>query len=330
MKRNRIGAALGAFALGVAQALAPTAAQAQTPAWPTGPVRIVVPFAAGGNTDAVARMVAIRLNELTQRPVTVENRAGGGGGIAMVSVANATPDGHTLAMSSTGPHTILPHLLRNPGFDPIRDFAPISNVSSNALILMVHPSVPAGNLKELIELARREPGRLTFGSGGVGSTTHLAGEMLKTVAGIDMVHVPFRGGAPLTIAARAGDVQVSFNNMAEAVVQVRAGYVRGLAVTSLNRQPQAPELPTVAESGYPGFEAGPWNGLVAPGKTPVETVRRISELVRQITAEPAFREQLVKIGSVPIGDSPEQFQATIRDAHQRWGQVIRDAGIRPE
>jgi tripartite-type tricarboxylate transporter receptor subunit TctC len=195
------------------------------------------------------------------------------------------------------------------------------------LVLLVHPSLPVNTFQELVDLAKREPGKLNLGSGGVGSTTHLAGEMLKSMAGVKMVHVPYSGGAPLMVSALAGDVQVSFTNMADALPLIRSGKLRGLAVTSTVRQPQAPELPTIAESGLPDYEAGPWNGLVAPGATPPDIINRLSAEVQKLVKEPAFRARLVEIGSVPIGDTPAQFRSHIEQELGRWRKVVQTAGV---
>ncbi|MBL8382958.1 MAG: tripartite tricarboxylate transporter substrate binding protein [Burkholderiales bacterium] len=306
------------------------AAALQAQDWPTRPLRIVVPYAAGGNTDAIARLLAPRLAEALGQGVTVENRAGGGGVIATEFVAKAAPDGYTLLMSSTGPHVVMPALSPKIPFDPVRDLAPVSNVGSNALVLLVHPTVPAKSVAELVALLKREPDKWAIGSGGVASTTHMSGEMFKAMAGVSMTHIPFKGGAPLAVAALAGDVPISFNNMFDALPHMKTGKLRGLAVTSARRQPSAPELPTIAESGLPGYESGPWNGIVAPGRTPPEIVNRLSAAIQRIVREPAFQSRLADIGSVAIGDTPEQFRATIAAELARWAKVVRDSGTKLE
>jgi tripartite-type tricarboxylate transporter receptor subunit TctC len=298
--------------------------------WPQRGVRILVPFAAGGNTDLVARMTAARLQALLGQSVTVENRTGAGGAIALETLAKAPPDGYTLAMSSTGPHVVLPSLMPKIPYDTLKDFEPISNVSRNALVLVVHPSVPVNTLAELVALAKREPGKLEFGSGGPGSTTHLAGEMLSAMAGIKLVHVPFRGGAPAMSATVAGEVKLSFNNMADALPQMKAGKVRAIAVTSVRRQMQLPELPTMIEAGLAGYEAGPWNGLVAPRGTPPAVVAKLASTVRAIVAEPEFRAKLIEVGSEPIGDTPDEFRAYIAQELARWSKVVRESGAKLE
>ena len=298
--------------------------------WPTRPLKIIVPYAAGGNTDAIARLLAPRLAELLGQAVTVENKAGGGGMIAADFVAKAPPDGYTLLMSSTGPHVVMPALAPKIPYDPVKDFAPVSNVGNNALVLLVHPGVPAKNVAELIALLKREPDKWSVGSGGIGSTTHMSGELFKSIAGVSMTHIPFKGGAPLAVAALGGEVPISFNNMFDALPHMKAGKLRGLAVTSAKRQAQAPDLPTLAESGLPGYESGPWNGVVAPAKTPPEIVNRLSSMIQKIVREPAFQSRLNDIGSVAIGDTPEQFRAYIAVELTRWSKVVRDSGTKLE
>ena len=298
--------------------------------WPTRPLKIIVPYAAGGNTDAIARLLAPRLAELLGQAVTVENKAGGGGMIAADFVAKAPPDGYTLLMSSTGPHVVMPALAPKIPYDPVKDFAPVSNVGNNALVLLVHPGVPAKNVAELIALLKREPDKWSVGSGGIGSTTHMSGELFKSIAGVSMTHIPFKGGAPLAVAALGGEVPISFNNMFDALPHMKAGKLRGLAVTSAKRQAQAPDLPTLAESGLPGYELGPWNGVVAPAKTPPEIVNRLSSMIQKIVREPAFQSRLNDIGSVAIGDTPEQFRAYIAVELTRWSKVVRDSGTKLE
>lgn len=304
------------------------AAQAQD--WPARPLKIIVPYAAGGNTDAIARLLGPRLADALGQPVAVENKAGGGGVIATDFVAKSPPDGYTLLMSSTGPHVVMPALSSKLPFDPLRDLAPVSNVGSNALVLLVHPSVPVKSVAELIALLKREPDKWAIGSGGIASTTHMSGELFKAIAGVSMTHIPFKGGAPLSMAALAGDVPISFNNMFDALQPMKTGKLRGLAVTSAKRQPQAPELPTLAESGLPGYESGPWNGIVAPGKTPPEIINRLSGTIQKIVRDAPFQARLHEIGSVAIGDTPEQFRAHINVELARWSKVVKDSGTRLE
>jgi tripartite-type tricarboxylate transporter receptor subunit TctC len=319
----------------LALALVGTAALAlssslQAQSYPNKPIRILVGFAAGGNTDIVSRTLAARMQEILGQPVIVENKPGAGGVVATETIAKSAPDGYTLLMSSLGPHTISPSLLKSIGFDPIADIAPISNVANNALLLMVNPALPVKSVPELVAYARANPGKLNFGSSGVSGTTHLSGEVFNSMTGTKLVHVAFRGGPPAIGALLANDVQLMFANLSDALPQIKSGKLRGIAVTSAQRVPQAPDLPTIAESGLPGYDVGPWNGLVAPGKTPPEIVAKLSETVQAIAKEPAFRQKMFDIGSNPIGDTSEQFRATIRNDLTRWAKIIKDAGIKAE
>ena len=315
---------LGAIAAG-------HAAVAQ-PAWPTKPIRLVVGFAAGGNTDIVARVTAARMQEILGQPVVVENKTGLGGVIATDAVAKSPPDGYTLLMQSTGPHAIAPFLLgkQKVPYDPVADLAPVSNVAFNALALMVHPSIPAKSVREFVAHAKANPGKLNYGSSGIGATSHLSGEILKSMTGVEIVHVPFRGGNQATAALLAGEVQFMFANLSDAIPQLKAGKIQVLGVTTAKRQPQAPELPTLAESGIAGFDVAPWNGIVAPGKTPPELVNQISGVVQRIAREPAFVARMTDIGSQPIGDTPAEFRGTVQFELQRWSKLIKDAGIKAE
>ena len=298
--------------------------------YPTKPIRILVGFAAGGNTDIVTRTLAARMQDVLGQPVIVENKPGAGGVVATDFVAKAAPDGYTLLMSSLGPHTISPSLLKSVGFDPLADLAPISNVTFNALVLMVNPTVPARSVSELINYAKANPGKLNFGSSGVSGTTHLSGEVFNTMTGTKLVHVAFRGGPPAICTLLAGDIRMTFANISDALPQIRGNKVRPLAVTSTKRVPQLPDLPTLAESGLSGYDVGPWNGLVAPAKTPPEIIGKLAEAVQRITREQAFRDKMFEVGSSTIGDSPEQFRNTIRHDITRWAKIIQDAGIKPE
>ena len=298
--------------------------------FPTKAIKILVGFAPGGNTDVVTRIVAVRMQDLLGQPVIVDNKPGAGGVVATEILAKTTPDGYTLLMSSLGPHTVSPFLQKSVTYDPVNDLAPVSNVSVNALMLLVSPSIPAKSVPELIAYAKANPGKLNYGSSGVGSTTHLSGEVLASMAGIKLVHVAYKGGPPALAALLGGDVQFMFSNLSDALPQSKSGKLRALAVTTAKRVTQVPDMPTVAESGLPGFDVAPWNGIVAPGRTPPEIVARLSDTIQRIVREQAFRDKMYDIGSDPIGDTPEQFRATILHDIQRWSKIVREAGIKAE
>ena len=304
--------------------------EAAAQAFPNKPIRIIVGFAPGGNTDVVARVTAARMQDILGQPVLVENKPGAGGVVATDFIAKAPPDGYTLLMSTLGPHTVSPSLLKSVGFDPVNDLAPVSNVAVNSLLLMVNPSLPVKSVPELITYARANPGKLNFGSSGVGATTHLSGEVFNSMAGVKLVHVAFKGGPPAIAALLAGDLQLMFANLSDALPQVKSGKLRGLAVTTSRRVAQVPDLPTVAEAGLPGFNVAPWNGLVAPGKTPHEVIAKLSDTVQRIAKEQPFRDKMFEIGSEPLGDTPDQFLATIAQDIQRWAKIVKDAGIKAE
>lgn len=300
---------------------------AQAP-FPNRPIRIIVGFAPGGNTDVVTRVLAARMQDILGQPVLVENKPGAGGVVANEFVSKAPPDGYTLVMSSLGPHTVSPFLLKTVSYDPVNDLAPVSNVSVNALMLLVSPSIPARTVPEFIAYAKANPGKLNYGSSGIGSTTHLSGEVLSSMAGIKLVHVAYKGGPPALAALLAGDTQFMFSNLSDSLPQSRSGKLRALAVTTARRVPQVPDMPTIAESGLPGFDVAPWNGVVAPGKTPPEIVNRLSETIQRIVREQAFRDKMFEIGSDPIGDTPEQFRATVASDIKRWSRIVKEAGIK--
>ena len=299
-------------------------------AFPTKPIKLLVGFAPGGNTDVVARIVAARMQDILGQAVIVENKPGAGGVVATDMIAKAPADGYTLLMSSLGPHTVSPFLLKTIGYDPVTDLAPVSNVSVNALMLLVSPSIPVRSVPDLIAYAKANPGKLNYGSSGVGSTTHLSGEVLASMAGIKLVHVAYKGGPPALAALLGGDVQFMFSNLSDALPQSKSGKLRALAVTTAKRVAQVPDMPTVAESGLPGFDVAPWNGIVAPGRTPPEVVARLSDTIQRIVREQSFRDKMFEIGSEPIGDTPEHFRATIAGDIQRWSRIVKDAGIKAE
>ena len=306
-------------------ALVPGLALAQ--AWPSKPLRMVVPFAPGGVTDNSARLVAGKMQEALGQPVVVENRTGAGGVIATDFVAHSAPDGYTILMASAAPQTLTQFLQRT-GYDGVKDFAPISLVNTFPIVLMVHPSVPAQNVKELIALAKAQPGKLNFA--GAGGLTQFAGEIFKYMAGIDMTYIPYKGGAPAAAAAAAGDAQVTFANYSDALTHMKSGRLRALGMTSAKRFPQSPEVPTIAEAAIPGYQVDSWNGLLAPAGTPPEIVSRMAAAVQQGLQDPATKKRMEEMGTVPVGDTPAEFRTFLQAEVKKWGDFVKQSGIKVE
>ena len=296
--------------------------------YPAKPIRIVVAFTPGGPSDYAARAVQPRLSEALGQPVIVDNRPGAGGALATELVARAAPDGYTLLVGNTGTLTVLPHLMAKIGYDAQRDFTAITNLIGGPSFLLVHPSLPAKNVRELVALAKREPGKLTYASAGVGQISHMNGELLKLLAHIDMLHVPYKGTAAITPELLGGQVMVTFSTAVETIQLAKTGRVRLLAVTGKERLAMIPDTPTMAEAGVPGFESLNWNGIVGPARLSTETVDRLNrELVRAIRM-PDVTEKVAAQGNFVIGDTPEQFGNYIRADFEKWGRVVREARIK--
>ena len=306
-------------------------AQAQDAAgFPSQTVRLIVPFPPGGPADLVARALARDLAADWRQPVVVENRAGGNGFPAAEAVARALPDGHTLFVPFFGTLVVVPHLYPSLPFDPIRDFAPVAALATLPLMLVVKPDAPFRSVSDIVEAARRQPGTISYASGGVGQGAHLAGALLQQMTGAPLVHVPYRGNAPAVADVIAGHVTMIFDGMATSLPHVRDGRLRGIAVSTAQRASSMPELPTVAESGWPGFDVGSWFGLLAPAATPPAIVSAINARVLEVMARPAFRRMLADSGLEPLPGSPAAFATLIREETLRWGALIRAAGIRME
>ncbi|MCC6533530.1 MAG: tripartite tricarboxylate transporter substrate binding protein [Burkholderiales bacterium] len=297
-------------------------------AYPAKPVRIVVPFAAGGSTDILARNIAQRLNEVLRGPVIVENRPGGGAVVGAEYVAKSAPDGYTLLMGTNTTHAVAPHLYSKLPYNALRDFIAIGEVANNPQFLDVHPSIPVRSVKELIALARARPGQLNYGSAGQGSASHMAMELFKSMAKIDLVHVPYKGTGPAMIDLLGGHLSLMFDVVLTTLPYMKAGKVRVLGVSSLTRAEVAPEVPTIAETGLPGYEALVWFGLFAPAGTPTELVARLSSEIGNIVRQPKLRETMVLQGLTPVGSSPSEFAARVSKDNAVWGKVIREAGIK--
>jgi tripartite-type tricarboxylate transporter receptor subunit TctC len=297
--------------------------------YPTKPIRLIAPFAPGGPTDLFARLMGAKLGERLGQPVLVENRPGAGGSVGAEVAAKAAPDGYTLVLVSSSfavNATLYPKL----PYDTLRDFAPVTLLASAPFLLVAHTSVPASNVRELIALAKAKPGALNYGSGGSGSGPHIVAELFKSQAGVDIVHIPYKGTGPLIAALVAGDVQLAFGNMFALVPQVKSGRLRAIAVTGRERSSALPEVPTVAESGLPGFEAVGVHGLLAPAETPRRVIDKLNAECVAILRSPEVRSQLASDGAEPVGNTPEQYAAQIAAEMQKWGKLIVERGIRAD
>ena len=288
-----------------------------------------VPFAPGGTTDITARLIAPRMQQALGQPVLVENRTGAGGTIATEFVAKSAPDGYTLLMAGGGP-TIIAPLAPRPRYDSLRDLAMISNVNTNPQVLLVHPSVPAKNVRELIAHARANPGKLNYGTAGPVSLIHLSAEVFNHMAGVNMVMVHYKGGVPATAAAIAGEVQVTFANPSDALAQIKAGKLRALAVTGSGPLAQTPDLPTITATGLPGFVVETFNGLVAPAGTSPEIIARLSRIVQEIARDPVISQRMTDLGTTVVGDTPEQFRAYLESQIGFWAKFLRESGMKLE
>jgi tripartite-type tricarboxylate transporter receptor subunit TctC len=299
-------------------------------AYPTRPVHIVVPSSPGaGVTDIMARLVGQHLSARIGQQIVVDNRPGASGIIGAEFVSRAAPDGYTFLIANVS-LIVNPFLYPKMPYDPLKDFIPVTNLNSAPLLLVVHPSVPAKSVMELIAYAKSHPGRLNYGSGGLGSTPYLAAELFKSLAGIDVVHVPYKGGAPALSDLVGGQLSFMIENMPGTMPYVRANNLRALAITSPQRSGLAPELPTMAEAGVPGYEISGWNGLFAVKGTPPEIVAKLHSDVAKILRTAEVRQELAALGAEPVGDTPEEFAAFLKTDMARWGKIIQENGIRSD
>jgi tripartite-type tricarboxylate transporter receptor subunit TctC len=306
----------------------PGIAAAQAQAYPSKPIRFVVPYPPGGPLDTVARLTAQSVSESMRQPVIVDNKPGAGGNIGADIVAKAPPDGYTILMGAVATHAINPSLYASIPYDAVRDFAPVTQLAATPNVLIVNPSVPASSVREFIAYAKANPGKLNFGSGSTGSAGHLAGELFKAQAGVEMTHVPYKGAAPAMQDLVGGQIQVMFDNLASALGQVRAGKVKALAVTTAKRTALAPELPTIAESGLPGFDISTWFGVFVPAGTPRDVVDRLHREFTRALAVPGIREKVVGLGAEPVGNRPEEFAAYIQREADKYARVIKASGAK--
>ena len=328
LSRAMIGAALGAALCAGADAQpgARSTAEQNASRYPAKPIRLISPFAPGGGASTVARMLAPELTEAWGQPVIVDNRPGAGGAIGTELGARAQPDGYTLVMATVSTIIINPLVGKAP-FDPIRDFTPVVHTTTVPLVLVVHPAVPAKSVKELIAYARSPNARLNFASSGEGTISHLAAELFKNLARVDMAHVPYKGGGQAIIDLMAGHVQTGFVNILEALPQVNAGRLRGLAVSTAKRSPVAPNLPTVSEAGLSGYEVVQWSGVLGPAGLPRDVTAKLNAEIGRLLARPDMRERLIASGADPGGGSPEQFGALIKTEIAKWSKVLKSVKL---
>ena len=298
--------------------------------FPDRPIRIIVPYPPGGTSDLLARAVAPRLGERLKQTVVIENRAGAGGVIGSAVVAKSPADGYTLLLGTIATHGILPVLQKPAPYDAVKDFAPVTLVASTPNVLVANPSAPVRNLAELLALARAKPGSVNFGSTSLGGSPHMSGELLKTMAQVDIVHVPYKGGGPMLIDLMGGQIPFGFDNLPSSMNHIRAGKIRALAVTTAKRWPGAPEIPTMAEAGVPGYEATAWFGLLAPANTPKPIVELLQRHVAAILRQPEVEKMLLEQGAESVGNTPDEFARLIAAELQKWDKVVAATGVKLE
>jgi len=314
--------------LWVATGLSPLAATAQ--AWPQKPVRWIVPFVPGGAVDVTTRTLAQPLGTRLGQQVIIDNRGGAGGNIGVELAAKAAPDGYTMVMATSGQIAINPHMYSKLPFDPFNDLVPVTLAAHALNVLCVHPSVPATSVKALIALAKSKPGELDYATGGVGASDHISAELFKSMAAVKMVHVPYKGGAPAMVDLLAGNVHLGFSTVATALGPIRAGRLRALGITSAKRYELLPDVPTIAEAGLPGYEAVSWYGTFVPANTPRDIVVRLNTEIGAIVQTPEIRRRLLESGILAVSGSPESFTAYVKTEWEKWGKVIRTAGIKAD
>jgi len=318
------------FLCGLVLLALPALASAQSGPYPNRPIRLLVGVPPGGTTDLVARVVGDQLSKQIGQPIIIENRGGAGGNIAAEAVAKSPPDGYTLFLGPVGTMTINPFVYAKMPFDTMRDFAPISQLSSLPIVMVINPSVPAKNVKEFIAFAKANPGTASFASGGNGTQTHLAGEMFKTMTGVEMIHVPYKGTAPAMVDLLGGRVSAMYDQIATAMPHIKAGKLVAIGVTTAKRSAIAPEIPTIAESGVPGYEATTWHGLFAPAGTPKDVIDKLNAEVVKALNSPDVIEKFKANGIDPVSSTPQQFGAFVQSELDRWRSAVKAAGIKPE
>ena len=295
--------------------------------YPSKPITLICPYPAGGNTDQRSRQFGRFFSTTLGQPVVVENKPWAGGNIGTEAIVRARPDGYTIGMGNFAPLSVNPTMFKKLSFDPLKDLAPICLVERGPLVLMVRPDSPFKSVKDVVAVARAKPGHLTYANGGTGGSHHLAAEMFKSMAGVFITNIPYKGGAPAAMDLMGGQVDMMFEQMYAASANIRASKLRPLAITSLKRSPQFPDIPTMAEQGFAGFEISNWQGFVAPAATPVAIIRQLNELTNQALADPTIKAQMLSQGNELGGGTPEQFAAHIRAEAARWSRLVKSAGI---
>jgi tripartite-type tricarboxylate transporter receptor subunit TctC len=298
--------------------------------YPSKPITLICPYAAGGNADQRSRQIGRFISTALGQPVIVDNKPGAGGNIGTEAIARAKPDGYTIGMGNFAPLAVNPTMFKKMNFDPAKDLVPVCLIEKGPLVLMVPANSPFKSVKDIIAAAKASPGKLSFASGGLGGSHHLSGEMFKSLAGVSITHIPYKGGAPATTDLMGGQVDMMFEQMYSAAPSIRAGKLRALAITSKTRSPLFSDLPTMAESGVPGFEVQNWQGLVAPAGTPAALIKLLNETVNKALADPAIKEQMLGQGNELGGGTPEQFATLIKSESDRWGKLVKSANIKPE
>lgn len=315
-------AAMGAIALAAATLSLGAAAQA----YPTKPITIVVPFSAGGTTDILARLVGQYLTTELGQPVVVDNKAGAGGNIGGALAAKAPADGYTLFMGTVGTHAINAALYKKMPFDHVKDFAPLSRVANVPNLLVAHPSQPFKTVPEMIAYAKANPGKINFGSPGNGASPHLSGELFKSMAKVDLTHIPYKGSAPAVSDLLGNQIAIMFDNMPSVIPHVRSGKLRAIAISTAKRSPELPDVPTIAEAGVPGYEAVSWFGLFAPAATPKPVLDKLSAALSKVLANPEVQKKISAQGGETVNETPAQFAAFIRSETTKWGKVVKESG----
>lgn len=296
--------------------------------YPERAIKIIVPYPAGGTTDLLIRLVAPKLSERLQQPIIIENRAGAGGVLGSQIVAKSPADGYTLVFASIATHGIIPAIQKPPPYDPLRDFAPISLLATTPNVLIVNANSSIKSVEDLISQARSKPGQLSFGSTSLGGSPHMSGELLKNMAKINLLHVPYKGGSPMLMDLMGGQISMGIDNLPSSMQYIKAGKVRALAITTTKRWPSSPEIPTLAESGVPGYESSAWFGLLAPGNTPKHVIDILQKQIQELFKSPEIERAYLEQGALAVGGSPEEFAKFIAAEMKKWTQVVNENGIK--